>query len=56
MAALILQRMAWEEGTLGAPAPLLTPSKPVASALLDSLVLQVKGLRKAISVRCLHVK
>ncbi|CAM9504849.1 unnamed protein product [Scytosiphon promiscuus] len=56
MAALILQRMAWEEGTLGAPAPLLAPAPPVASALLDSLVLQVKGLRKAISVRCLHVK
>ncbi|CAM9391924.1 unnamed protein product [Hapterophycus canaliculatus] len=56
VASLILQRMAWEEGTLGAPVPLLTPAPPVTSTLLDSLVLQVKGLRKAISVRCLHVK
>lgn len=56
MAALILQRMAWEEGTSGATAPLLTPAPPEASTLLDSLVLRVKGLRKAISVRCLHMK
>lgn len=69
IAGLILQRMAWEEGTLvrppRAPAHLslltsrLTASSSFessASSLLDSMVLQVKGLREAISVRCLCAK
>ncbi|CAN0313422.1 unnamed protein product, partial [Ectocarpus fasciculatus] len=63
IAALVLQRMAWEEGTSRAPVPLLATTPPVdsslesaASALLDSLVLQAKGLRKAIDVRCLHAR
>ncbi|CAM9146896.1 unnamed protein product [Ectocarpus sp. 13 AM-2016] len=63
IAGLVLQRMAWEEGTSRAPAPLLATTPPVdssvesaASALLDSLVLEAKGLRKAIDVRCLHAR
>lgn len=69
IAGLILRRMAWEEGTaMGPPEPPRTPPhlsvlttapvpsllKSAASAQLDSLVLQVKGLREAIYVRCLH--
>lgn len=69
IAGLVLQRMAWEEGTLigpprgPAPLSLLTYGivaasslESAASALLDSMVLQVKGLREAISVRCLSAK
>ncbi|CBN76111.1 conserved unknown protein [Ectocarpus siliculosus] len=63
IAGLVLQRMAWEEGTSRALAPLLATTPPVdsslesaASALLDSLVLEAKGLRKAIDVRCLHTR
>lgn len=56
--------MAWEEGTLTGPPPAQAPfSSPAAlphdsaaSGLLDALVLRVKGLREAISVRCLYAK
>eukprot|EP00752_Nemacystus_decipiens_P014145 g12578.t2 len=64
MAELVLQRMAWEEGTLTGPPPARAPfSSPTAlpqdypaSDLLDALVLRVKSLREAISVRCLYAK
>ncbi len=56
--------MAWEEGTLAGPPraqaplspPVALPLESAASDLMDSLVLHVKGLREAISVRCLHAK
>ncbi|CAM9743661.1 unnamed protein product, partial [Laminaria digitata] len=71
IAGLVLRRMAWEEGTTMAPpepprtpahlsflttAPVPSLLKSAATAQLDSLVLQVKGLREAIYVRCLHAK
>ena len=64
IAELVLQRMAWEEGTLTGPPPAQLPfSSPAAvlhasaaSDLLDALVLRVKGLREAVSVRCLYAK
>lgn len=64
IAELVLQRMAWEEGTLVGPpraqapfsSPAALPLDSAASDLLDALVLRVKGLREAVSVRCLYAK
>lgn len=63
-AELVLQRMAWEEGTLAEPpraqapfsSPAALPMDSAASDLLDALVLRVKGLREAISVRCVFAR
>lgn len=68
---LILKQMAWEDGTSMGPqepprtsaplsalstAPVPSQVKRAASAQLDSMVLQVKGIREALHVRCLHAK